>query len=182
MQLVTQISGKYSNDDTGLFDLKIHLEKIGIKVNFPENSKIVAYRGGIPLTFIPTPERNFYDIEIEFFESIRVCEFHIVHNNYKDLLGYIGYSTSHEICFAMKENKKIVFQFSNLLFSDSVPDDLKNIIMQKRNNFVFCTSDILKETISYFTRFAGHCEYGLNKSEIEIINSRVLKLLASYKD
>lgn len=182
MQIITQISGKYSNDDTGLFDLKIHLEKIGLQVKFPENSKIVAYKDNIPLTFIPTPERSFYDIEMDFFESIRTCGFHIVHNNYKDLFGYIGFSTSHEICFAIKENKKIIFQFSGLLFSESVPDDLKSIIIKNRNNFIFCTTNILQESGTYFTHFLGQCEYCLNQLDIEIINSSVSKLLASYKD
>lgn len=181
-QIITQISGKYSNEDNGLFELKTQLEEIGIEVIFPENAGIVAYKDSIPLTFIPSPEKSFYDVELAFFESIRNCDFHMVHNNYKEQLGYIGFSTSHEICYAIKEGKKIIIRVNKIFFSDKVPNSLQNVIITNASKFIILPNDFIKQGIDFFQKINGPCTYELTEKDSQAIGDYVEQLLLSYKN
>lgn len=71
MKIVSQISGKYSIKDNGIFLLKKKLLKAGITIKFPEGDKILSIWKNIPITFFQKKGRTFYEVEKEFFLSIK---------------------------------------------------------------------------------------------------------------
>src|SRR3990167_3167626 len=110
-RIKTQISGKLSKDDDGVFQLKKKLEGASITVEFPFGDRIVTTHKGIPVTFKPTTEHSFYDVELAFFSAIKTNPIHVVHDKYGRQLGYIGESASIEISYALLRKKPIVMLY-----------------------------------------------------------------------
>lgn len=180
----TQIGGKFSKDENGLFELRKRLIASNINVEFPFNDGIVGEYKGIGVTFIPTSERTFYDIEIEFFEAIRRNPVHIVHNKYIEQIGYIGESTSIELGYAIIHNTPIIFLYPPI-FSDKVSDVIKKLITDnislihvKRLDIL--TQDELNKYIVEVSLIQPKYDYKL-KDELEVIKT-VDNLLNSYLD
>lgn len=124
----TQIGGKYSKLDNGVFNLKKFLEDFEIEVNFPESNNIVSERNGIELTFEISDSKNFFSVEKAFFQSIKNSSFHIVCNQFLDNFGYLGYSSSIEVAYAILRNKPLIFLYP-LKIQDSVPNNIRNLIL-----------------------------------------------------
>lgn len=145
----TQLSGKLSKRDKGIFALRKKLIKAGIEVEFPF-SGIVGEWKGIPVTFASTAERSFYDVELAFFYAIRTNPVHVVHNKYGKRLGYIGESASMEIAYAILRNKPIVFLYKPRC-SKNVPSSVKKLIKSNISRFFIKRIDLLsgKNLVAY---------------------------------
>jgi len=180
----TQLGGKFSREENGLFDLRKHLISSGINIEFPFSDGIVGEYKGIGVTFIPTPERTFYDIEIEFFNAIRINPVHIVHNKFKDQIGYIGESASIELGYAIMHNRPIIFLYEPT-FSEKVSPIIKELInanveLIKIKRLDLLSTDEVSDYVS--TIVTDPIEYLLKvTSEVEVMKI-VGNLLDSYKE
>jgi hypothetical protein len=107
--LRTQISGKYSPDNTGIFDFRQRLIDLGIQVSFPAGGEILEYPQGFAIT---TPHERtvpFSETERAFLASIGCSDFHIVYNVLGDEDGYIGESTAVETLDAVSHGVPTVW-------------------------------------------------------------------------
>lgn len=180
----TQLGGKFSKEENGLFDLRRHLINAGINVQFPFNDGIIGEYNGIGVTFIPTPERTFYDIETEFFHAIKTNPIHIVHNKFKDQLGYIGESASIELGYAIIHNRPIVLLYPPIL-SDKVSPIIRDLLTRNIDLIKVERLDMLgTEELNTFISetLSKPVEYiiGVN-DEVEIMKI-IDALLSSYKE
>lgn len=126
--ITTQLGGKFSVEDNGLFNLKKKLINSNIKVNYPKGESIVTVQNGVPLTFDPQKEKkSFYEIEIQYLKSIRDTDIHIVYNRHINDIGYIGESASMEIAYAILHNKHICLSYLPL-YSNKVDPTVKLLI------------------------------------------------------
>lgn len=83
----TQISGKYSPENTPLYDFKGWLTASGISVLFPKGNSVITFSEGFAITH-PDEEITPFDItEVAFLRSVRNSPVHIVFNIYKDIEG-----------------------------------------------------------------------------------------------
>lgn len=139
----SQLSGKLSSEDTGLFALKKKLVEAGIEVQFPFGDRIIGEYKGIPVTFTPNRKRSFYDVELAFFQVIRKNPVHIVHNRYGGNRGYIGKSASTEIAYAILHHRPIVMLYRPVC-SDGVPAPIKKLIMANARRFTIKRIDLLE--------------------------------------
>ncbi len=181
--LTTQLGGKFSTEDSGLFTLKKVLLNAGINVAYPTGNSIVTVQNGVPLTFDPkTEHRSFYEIEIDYLKSIKDSDIHIIHNKHIDNLGYIGESASVELAYALVHNKPVCLMYPPT-FSDKVRDSIKQIINKNADlflttNLIVINNDELHNTLSDYASKA--IKYRLNVlEEIEIYNI-IKKTLNSY--
>src|SRR3989344_2356242 len=139
-RIKTQISGKLSKDDDGVFRLKEKLVGAGITVEFPFGNKIVTTHKGIPVTFKPTRERSFYDVELAFFSAIRTNPVHVVHNKHGRQRGYIGESASIEISYALLHEKPVMMLYTPV-FSAKVPECVRELMRQNGDKFFIARID-----------------------------------------
>ncbi len=179
----TQLGGKFSKLENGLFELKKKLESAGVIVEFPFNDGIIGQHNGIDVTFIPTEEKNFHSVEIDFFKAIKRNPIHVVHNKFVDQIGYIGVSASIEIAYAILHDKPILFLYKPM-FSDSVNPYIKHLILRNVKAIRIKRIDDwrpeeVKNFIEDFTNTG--VEYDINvEDEIQIMDL-VNDLLESYK-
>lgn len=184
-RIKTQISGKFSKEDAGVFQLKKKLECIGITVEFPFGDKIVATHKGVPVTFKPTKRRSFYDVELAFFAAIKTNPIHVVHNKHGGQHGYIGESTSIETVYALLHAKPIVMLYSPV-FSEKVPKCVQKLLHLNEGKFFIARVDTLSDkNLSAFMAEATEnvpVRYDLcdTKTEIGAMNA-IARLFESYK-
>ena len=181
----SQLSGKLSVRDTGLFTLKKKLVEAGIEVQFPFGNKIIGEHKGIPVTFIPSRKRSFYDVELAFFRAIRENPVHIVHNRYGENRGYIGKSASTEVAYAILHHKPIVMLYRPAC-SDSVPTPINKLIKVNSRRFIvkkidlFGTEELyayISDAIADFRQQYDLCDVA---TEIGVMDS-IVKLFESYR-
>lgn len=181
----TQLGGKYSREDQGLFELKAALKAAGINVMFPMNDQIVAEHNGIELTFDPEKEGlSFYDAEVMYLSAIRNNPVHIIHNKFKEDLGYIGQSASVEMTYAILHDRPVVLLYPPR-FSDKAPAIVQDIVARNAGLLHVARIDSMEpgELKNYIFGVAERpVQYDLDvKQEIEIMRT-VDELLESYKD
>lgn len=182
----TQLSGKFSKKDKGIFRLRKKLIEAGIDVQFPFSDRIVGEHKGIPVTFIPNEERSFYDIEMAFFGAIRENPIHIVHNKFVRKKGYMGESASTETAYAILHGKPIIL-LHKPVFSESVPPPIKSLIQANRGKFFIKRIDLLAKgkLLAYvseaISRFISPYELCDVATEIAAMHS-IASLLESYKN
>ncbi|OGZ58911.1 MAG: hypothetical protein A3B96_02175 [Candidatus Spechtbacteria bacterium RIFCSPHIGHO2_02_FULL_43_15b] len=180
----SQLSGKFSKKDSGIFTLRKKLMKAGIEIEFPFSDGIVGEYKGIAMTFVPTPERTFYDVELAFFEAIRRNPVHIVHNKYDKDCGYIGESASVEIAYAILHSKPVVLLYKPT-FSDKVQSAVKRLIETNISNLFIKRLDLLsKQKIATYLweaieNFSGEYTYN-TETEISVMGC-ITDLFAQYK-
>ena len=180
--LTTQLGGKFSIEDSGLFILKKVLVDAGINVSYPTGDSIVTVQNGIPLTFNPkTEHRSFYEIEIAYLKSIKDSDIHIIHNKHLDNFGYIGESASVELAYALVHNKPVCLMYPPT-FSDKVHNSIKQVI--NKNVDLFLTINLLSTSNDVHNTLSNYAskivKYRLNiLEEIEIYNI-IKKTLNSY--
>lgn len=181
-KLKTQLGGKFSKQEQGLFELRTKLIDAGIEVEFPFNDGIVGVHNGIEVTFIPTESRSFYDVEIEFFSAIKNNSIHIVHNKFVEKVGYIGESASIELAYALLHNKPVVLLYEPV-FSDKVPEILQNTIRKNLSKVNVKRLDLMEkeELINYLSQITGmQYNYIMDvRDEVKIMEI-VNNLLNSY--
>lgn len=183
--LITQLGGKYSTEDDGLFKLKKTLQAAGVLVSYPEGESIVVIKNGIPLTFDPYKSKlNFYQVEINYLKSIKDTDFHIVYNKFKDHLGYIGESASIEMAYALIFNKPIVLLYLPF-FSDKVPNDIKVFLKNNLIQIFIERLDMLdkKSLRKYLKKISrSKIDYNIIVTDQIKILERIKKLLNKYKE
>lgn len=181
----TQISGKFSKEDVGVFQLKKKLECIGITVEFPFGNKIVLTHKGVPVTFKPTKRRSFYDVELAFFAAIRTNPIHVLHNKHGGRHGYIGESASIETVYAFLHAKPIVMLYSPV-FSERVPECIQKLLRLNEGRFFIARIDTFpdKKLSAFMAKAAGNVpvRYDLCDTETEIgAMNTIARLFESYK-
>ena len=180
----SQLSGKFSKKDSGIFALRKKLIKAGIEIEFPFSDGIVGEYKGIAMTFVPTPERTFYDVELAFFEAIRRNPIHIVHNKHDKDCGYIGESASAEIAYAILHGKPVVLLYKPT-FSDKVHLAVKRLIETNISNLFIKMFDFLsKQKMATYLweaieNFSGEYTYD-TETEISVMGC-ITDLFAQYK-
>ena len=180
----SQLSGKFSKEDSGIFALRKKLIKAGIEIEFPFNDKIVGEYKGVAMTFVPTPERTFYDVEFAFFEAIRRNPIHIVHNKDEKDCGYVGESASVEIAYAILHSKPVVFLYKPT-FSSKVPLMVKKLIENNTDNLFIKRLDLLSKSkvVAYLSEaiedFSKKYTYD-TETEISVMGC-IVDLFAKYK-
>ena len=184
-EIKTQISGKFSAEDNGMFLLKRKLEQAGITVEFPFGDKIVGIYKNIPVTFVPTKKRSFYDVELAFFAAIRTNLVHIVHNKHEKRLGYIGESASIESAYAVLHRKPIILLY-HPKFSNQVPQCVRKLMRQNIDKLFVARLDMLSgnRLAAFVTEAVGNfpVQYDLCDTETEIgVMNAIARLFESYK-
>lgn len=181
----SQLSGKLSAEDTGLFALKKKLLEAGIEVQFPFGDRIIGEYKGIPVTFAPNRKRSFYDVELAFFQAIRNNPVHIVHNRYGRNRGYIGKSASMEIAYAILHHRPIIMLYRPVC-SESVQAPVKKLIKANFRRFVIKRIDLLgtealhaciSDVIADFRQQYDLCDVA---TEIGVMDS-IADLFESYR-
>ena len=181
----TQISGKFSKKDRGIFNLKRKLIEAGIMVQFPFGDKIVGEYKGIPITFSPTADESFYDVELAFFAAIRTNSVHIVHNKHERHRGYVGESASIEMAYAILHAKPIIL-LHQLMLSDNVPRSVWKLIEENRKNLFVARIDLFSpdKLIAYISKvvdiFSGKHDLCDVETEIGVMDS-IANLFESYR-
>lgn len=180
----TQLGGKYSKEDQGLFDLKARLMDAGIHVAFPMYDKIVTEQNGIELTFDPSKEgMSFYEAELRYLRAIRNNPVHFIHNKFREDLGYIGESASVEMAYAMVHNRPIVLLYPPQ-FSPKAPVIVQDIVAA--NTGLLHVARIDQMEASEIREFALQAtqtptQYDITvEQELEVMRT-VDKLLDSYR-
>jgi hypothetical protein len=110
--LRTQIGGKFSKHNLGLFDLKRRLVLAGVEVSYPTGDSIVTTINGVDLSFDPQlSSKSLYEVENEYLRSIRDSSFHTVYDVFQDTGGYVGKSAGMEIAYAMLHHVPVVMLY-----------------------------------------------------------------------
>lgn len=179
----TQIGGKFSREDLGLFDLKKRLQAAGVKILFPEGDNIIQDFNGIPITFDINKGKSFYEVETDYLEAIKQNPFHVIYNKFKENLGYIGESASVEMVHAMLYEKPVIILYPPKL-AEKVPNNVREIIERNRENFTILRLDLmdLEEISKLLTDVVNtKTQYHVDKNDKIVILDSVNTLLESYR-
>lgn len=103
--LLTQVGGQATKNNS-LFIAKYKLKKAGLAVAHPLNDGFALVQGRY-FTFNPQKWQH-YEVELDYFESIRQSDLHVVCNDSPLLEGGLDAHTSLSILFAMQHKKPIV--------------------------------------------------------------------------
>lgn len=69
-RMETQISGKYSKEESRLFDFKKSMEQAGIHVNFPVGDEVIEDEQDFAITHETERDQSFHKTEVDF---LRLC-------------------------------------------------------------------------------------------------------------
>jgi len=179
MQLKTQISGKYSIEDGGVFSLKKKLIEAGITVFHPICDKIIGFDHGVPISFVKHKGLSLFDVELDYYNCIKSSPFHIVYNCFKTTMGYIGGSVSLEITYAIVFNRPIIICFNEIALNKAVQKKIAEIIIRNKKNFIHISlQDLSKEKI--LSR-VGEVSYDITPDEEAFVLDSVNDILLTYK-
>lgn len=184
IKLRTQIGGKFSRLDLGLFDLKRRLVDAGIEVNYPAGDFIVKTVNGVDLSFDPDSESlSFFEVETEYLKSIRDSSFHTVHNAFRGNLGYVGKSAGMEIAYAMLHRVPVVLMY-HPSFQASIDSRIRNLLSSKEHLFNIIRIDRLtnSQLLNQLERIsASRVDYVLSvETELNIM-ANVETILGEYR-
>jgi len=140
-RIETQISGKYSQEESRLFDFKKLMENAKVHVNYPAGEEIIE--GNFAITSENERGQSYDKTELSFLRSVKDTPVHIVYNLFKENEGYIGESASIEVAYALAHNKPLVL-LRDPVFAESVPDEIKEIITQKTDKINVANLDQFK--------------------------------------
>jgi len=183
-EILTQLGGKFSREDDGIFVLKKKLTDSGAIVRFPEGDSIIGDHNGIPITF-NSDEKDFYQVELEYLAAIKNCSCHIIYNHKPNIPGYIGESASVEILYAIAHNKPIVVIHKPIVISSTVWEKVSRILEKNTPTFTQIRLDLLPpafimEELERITTSAPN--YNLTPQERNDVFTFVLRLIKSYKN
>ena len=181
-RMETQISGKYSKEESRLFDFKKLMEQANIKVNYPAGDEIIEDEQGFAITRDDERNQPFDKTEVSFLRSIKETPVHVVFNLFKENEGYIGESASIEIAWALAHNKPLVL-LREPVWTESVPDEIKDIITEKMDkiNVVNLDSLATEELEKYLKNMSDKSvDYNL-KDEQKIMCLRYIRGLFKSK-
>jgi len=181
-RMETQISGKYSKEESRLFDFKKSMEQAGIHVNFPVGDEVIEDEQDFAITHETERDQSFHKTEVDFLRSVKESPVHVVFNIFKENEGFIGESASIEIAYALAHNKPMVL-LRNPIFSETVPDAIKDIIIEKASklNVAHLDSQSIEEIERYINNVSVRSvDYELT-DEQKIICMRYIRGLLKLK-
>lgn len=182
----TQISGKYSPDNVGLFEFKRQLVGPDISVSFPAGDSVLEYECGFAIT---TPEEAiipFHVTEIKLLRDIQSNPVHITYNLFKGH-GYIGESTGVETLFAILNNKPVaVFEaVEDCVFSPYVSPVVAEL-MGKYSTRLSIIERPEEKSIGVIRDSLGslacqEIDYGMTLREQRMVMDETLQLTEKYR-
>jgi hypothetical protein len=181
----TQLGGKYSKEEQGLFTLKTHLVDAGVDIVHPIGNGIVSGYKGMSLCFDPVKEgKSFYEIELDYYNGIRTNPIHLVYNKFKEIRGYLGESASIELAYAMAHDIPAVLLYRPA-FADSVPEAIRTIIDRAIDKVSIIRLDLLaaeevKPTLAEIS--TTPISYGISVEDELMVMSFVKRLLDSFRE
>lgn len=178
MSVRTQIGGKYDASDSTLFTLKQRLKNAGVEVTHPLLDQIVTTVEGRGYAFDLT-KTSFLEVEIDYYNSIETCDFHIVNNRFHDNLGYLGGSASLEIAYAMLKCKPIVLMHPPHFTKSTLPLAIDLLTKKQHLLYVYDLSIMNTEAIKRVISFlkCQKIDYGLSNAMKDSIIAQVNHLL-----
>ena len=126
----TQLSGKYSPENTSLFALKRRLVDMGFDVVFPAGDTVLEYVNEFAITVPHERTTPFHNTQSAFLGEVAKNPLHIVYNIREGIEGYIGESAATEIAYALSLDKPILRLRENILFGERVPEELREIVLK----------------------------------------------------
>lgn len=174
----TQVGGKYHPDDDSVFRVKHVLTRLGVSVSHPLASEIKASNGIHAFAFDPATQ-SFGDVERHYYECIRTCDFHMVCNQFKDNIGYLGGSTALEMAYAMCHERPIVV-LHPVVIAASVESHIRSFLLSRLHHLIM--HDCLRATSEQNRLFvagfqAQHVDYCVAKAEQRTVENQVRALL-----
>lgn len=182
-----QLIGKFGPGEQPVYQLRKKFQETGRKVLFPwGDSPIGHFRG---YTFSDRIEEYvpFDTMQDLVFSAIEKNPVNIVCNNAlnddgSERVGYIGFSSAHEIAYGMLHKKPTVLTspiYGEPDISKYVPQELFDILMT--NVDCFFVKDLLKmqpeEIDAYLQGLPETVDYKLNEEQEQIIQRECRKLL-----
>lgn len=182
--LRTQISGKYSLDNPGVFAFKRQLVEAGVDVAFPVGDAIIEHSCGFAITVPHEAETPFHKTEVQFLREIRANPLQVTYNIYGDEDGYVGESTGLETAYALVHNKPIVMLREPRSYSPTIVPTIQALVERYKDA-------VLVEKIDKLGRAAltdrlaeiavSRVDYGLSSEEVDIVMGGVLALTKKYR-
>lgn len=182
--LRTQISGKYSPDNTGVFALKRQLVEAGLEVKFPVGDAIIEYILGFAVTVPHEIEVPFHTTEVKFFREIKRNDLQITYDVHCENDGYVGESTAIETAYALLCNKPIIMLRPPTNYSATLAQSIQEII--ERYKGVMITASVDQMPVDQLRGFlhqvaALRVDYNLTNAEQETIMREALVLTRKYQ-
>lgn len=132
MKPLTQISGQYSYRNFALFRLKRLLENCGWHVPHPASYRLRLLDG----RHVAFGDSNkFSDVEIDYYNCIRMSRIHFCANSAVNRPGRLGQSASLELCFAICFKKPVCLT-RHVKTIDS-PDAVVKRILRRNMRFFY---------------------------------------------
>lgn len=178
--LHTQVGGKYSNDDSTVFQVKRRLQECGFTVTHPLADSIIADGDGTAFAFDPLIH-SFKDVETDYYASIRSCAFHTVANLYHGA-PYTGWSASLEVAYAMCFKRPLLVM-APLCPNDNVDDTIRKVV-EIRSDKVRVLPELLNHDPEIIKAqiqsvMAEEVDYGLTAREYSAVIDAVNDLISS---
>lgn len=172
------VSGKYGPGLQPAYQVRSAFEKAGIEVAFPRgDTPIESYSG---YTFSEDAEQYvpFPYMQDRFFQLIEENPFHTVvtgkNSPEGQTEGYLGFSSAHEVAYAILKAKPIIMSSRIEQFSDHVPSGLAEIISKNQNQVII--KDLARQTTRELKRTIAELpqevNYALNYRQIREIENR----------
>ena len=173
-----QVGGKYHPHDDTVFRLKRLLSHLDVSVSHPIADEITVSAGDQGFAFDPA-EMTFSEVEQDYYNSIKVSDFHVVANQFRAHLGYLGGSASLEIAYAMCQHRAIVLLHPASI-NVTVDDAVRAFLLPRLHRVVihnFLTAS--RESSIALMATIGGCsvDYGASSQDKVFIESRVRILL-----
>lgn len=137
----TQVGGKYHPDDDTVFRLKRWLSRQGVSVSHPIADVIKSSTVGHGFAF-DTAAMNFGEVERHYFDSIKTSSFHVVANQFREHLGYLGASASLEVAYAMCQRRAVVLLHPPSI-NATVEDTVRAFLQPRLHRMIVTTSSPL---------------------------------------
>ncbi len=139
-----------------------------------------------PYSLISDGQKNgqsFYEIELEYLNSIKNSDMHIVYNQFDQRLqSNISEYTSIELAYALIHNKP-VFLISSPIFSESVPKEIQEVINKNLENiFIAHLDKFTKKALYTFIKLAvkRFKSYKITPKDEVCVLKYITKLLAEW--
>ncbi len=184
-QLRTQVSGKYSPDNPGVFDFKRQLVEAGMDVRFPAGDEIIEYSCGFAITAPHESETPFHTTEVNFLREIRGNQLQITYDMYGENEGYVGESTGIETAYALLCNKPTVLVRPPGEYSPTIARPIKALIEKYKGDMIIEPLDRLDPTT--LKRRVGEIafakvDFGLLDEERAMVMCEAIELTRKYRD
>lgn len=182
-RLRTQVSGKYSPDNTGVFALKRQLAEAGLEVMFPVGDEIIEYSLGFAITAPHEAEVPFHTTEVKFFREIKANDLQITYDLHCDNEGYVGESTAIETAYALLCNKPIVMVRPPTNYSATLAPSIQEIIERYKEAMVTASIDQMptSQLRDFLYQVAAlQVDYGMTNVEQETVMREALVLTRKY--